>query len=129
MQPALYSLVQYVEDVERGETLNVGALMEINGAVLKQFVERAALNGRSDVVHRFEALIDQFVDEHGQVPEEEGTRSLLDALSKRRFPHFRITKPRQIMVDIDAPEDALRDICERLVKDAEAVAAHISGWY
>jgi hypothetical protein len=123
-EPALYSLVQYVEHLERDEGVNVGVLLEAHGHVLKRFVQRSALNGKSEIVDRFEHLFERIIEEGDRgLTEDADTldKPFIWALSQRRFPHFRITEPRQIMIEPTDLDGAVAELCHRLVEDEAPV--------
>jgi DUF3037 family protein len=121
-----YSLVRYVPDVERGETVNVGTILEYNGAVLMKFPGgRERVNGQAEAIRRFETTLERIRDEgswqddsEADVPRERG---MLASLAHRRFPHFQITEPRQVTID-GSPEDVLDGLSRKLV-DEPAISA------
>jgi hypothetical protein len=119
-QIAFYSLVRYVEDTERGETLNVGTLLQVDDRIYKKFVEREKTNGGSHPVHRFETVLDdllrQGISGDSEDPDASGLPPLA-ALARRRFPHFEVSEPRQIVLDAD-PDAILDRLSHRLVEEA-----------
>jgi hypothetical protein len=114
-----YSLIRYVEDSERGETVNVGTLLQVDERVYKKFVDRERTNGGSDVVHRFESTLDELLQGGISADSEDpDARELppLATLARRRFPHFEVSEPRQIVVDQD-PDSVLERLSRRLVEE------------
>jgi hypothetical protein len=103
---ARYSIVRYVEDIERGETINVGILLESgDGMVIGRFVDRESLSDPG-VVRRFRGTI--------EIVLREGREASLDDLAARQFGHFRLTEPRAVVVEDDPPA-ALESLVNRLV--------------
>jgi hypothetical protein len=120
-----YSIVRYVEDVERGEPLNVGVILEVNGDTLPRRVDREQLGGpASESIGRFFDLLGRLIeDDLTQDVEDEGEPpTKLAGLSQRRFPHFQITEPRQIVVEGD-PQQSLEDLSSRLAAEPRGVLA------
>ena len=111
---ALYSLVRYVEDLDRGEPINVGALVWADGQLLKKFVDQREGVSDFDVVRRFDELLGYLAEHDDRGGTDAGDRNepFLFTLSRRRFPHFEITAPRQF--NGDEPPEAVLD---RLVGD------------
>ncbi len=109
-----YSLVRYIRDLERGETINVGTLLEVDGHIYKKFVER--LNGEAEIVRRFENTLDGIVEASFEDGEAAQRETILEMLAERRFPHFAISEPRQIVIE-SQPESLLEDLAQRLVSD------------
>jgi hypothetical protein len=114
---AFYSIVRYIEDLDRQEPLNVGVLVASSVGVHRRFVEREV--EERDVVQRFGELIEHLVQEHARIGTEASSDFLRD-LAQRRFSHFDITEPRQIRVD-DNP-DATAERVARSLADAPASA-------
>src|SRR4051812_11136931 len=104
-----YSIVRYVEDIERGEALNVGVLLEVEGTVLGSFTERESLRDPG-VVRRFAETLG--------VIQSEGREATLDELVARRFGHFRLSSPRAVVID-DDPQRTLERLVDRLVRVSE----------
>ena len=123
-----YSIVRYVEDVERGEPLNVGVILEVNGDTLPRRVDREQLGQANESVGRFFDLLDRLIEEgETRDPEEtDDAPTILAYLSRRRFPHFEITEPRQVMVDRD-PRESLEELSTRLAAESRGVLA--DGWF
>jgi hypothetical protein len=111
-----YSLVRYIDDLDRGETINVGTLLEVEGHIYRKFVDRDALNGEREVVHRFDAVLEDLLSRDELVDSEGTPAKGLAALGQRRFPKFAITEPRQIVVSED-PMVLLDRLSERLVAE------------
>jgi hypothetical protein len=99
--------------------VNVGTLLQVDDRVYKKFVDRGQTNGGSEVVHRFESVLDDLL-RHGLSDDSEDpdARELppLAALSRRRFPHFEVSEPRQIVVDGE-PDSVLERLSHKLVED------------
>jgi hypothetical protein len=104
MMTALYSVVKYVDDVERGETVNVGALLWSDGQTYRKFVERESVPNQ-DTIRRFDELLAYIVehDDRGDTEPSSSEEPLLFSLSRRRFPHFEITAPRPVEVREEPP--------------------------
>jgi hypothetical protein len=100
-----YSVVQYVKNPGRPEAVNVGALLEAEGLIHVEFVDRPQLNGVRDTVGRFERTLRRLIDE-GSVADTEtsGAEEGLRGLAVRRFPHFAFTEPRPVAVSADPGE-------------------------
>jgi hypothetical protein len=116
---ALYSLVRYVEDLDRGEPVNVGALLWSEGQTFRKFVERDVL-GDADVVRRFDELLGYLIehDDRGDTEPRAASRDepLIFALARRRFPHFEISEPRQVKPR-EEPRELLDDLVDQLVQE------------
>jgi DUF3037 family protein len=113
-----YSIVRYVDDVERGETVNVGVLLEADDNVLLRFLPREDLRARNDAVTRFAGLLETLIERREfKDAQESGEASPLAALSHRRFPHFEITEPRQIALNGDTAAAIADDLVRRLASD------------
>jgi hypothetical protein len=119
----LYSIVRYVDDLDRGEAVNVGVLLEANGELLPRFVVRDELQARNETILRFEQLVHHLIErgEYQDAGEDEPSTSHLAALSRRRFPHFEITEPRQFLLASD-PTHALNELAQRLVESGDVFA-------
>jgi hypothetical protein len=114
---AYYSVVQYIAEPHRCETINVGALIEFNGAIEMKFVvDRPQLNGAADLVRRFERTLEQLIAEGSLSDVEAPGASGLWALSRRRFPHFAFTDPRPVALSA-SPSELLGDLASRLVDE------------
>jgi hypothetical protein len=115
---ALYSLVRYVEDLDRGEPINVGALVWADGQLLKKFVDQREGVSDFEVVRRFDELLGYLVEHNDRGGTDAGDRDepFLFPLSRRRFPHFEITAPRQLNGD-EAPEEVLARLVGDLVEE------------
>jgi DUF3037 family protein len=109
-----YSLVRYVEDVERGEGKNVGVLLSVDEETVPKFLDRDDLRELNEVVRRFAGLVDHIIETETQETDE--VHGLLRELSTRRFPHFEITEPRLIRIDTGVAE-ILDDLARRLVDE------------
>jgi hypothetical protein len=114
---AYYSVVQYIADAERREAVNVGALLEVDGAIEMTFLtDRPQLNGAADVVRRFEQTLQQLVADGSLAdPETLGTDGLR-ALANRRFPHFVVTEPRPVALSA-SPSEILGELASRVVDE------------
>jgi hypothetical protein len=116
---AFYSLVRYVEDLDRGETLNVGALLWSDGQTFRKFVDREALTD-PEVVRRFDELLGYLIenDDRGATPPQPDASDepLIFALARRRFPHFEISEPRTVEPRAE-PRDLLDDLVAQLVNE------------
>ena len=116
---ALYSLVRYVEDLDRGEPVNVGALLWSEGQTYRKFVDREVL-GETDVVRRFDELLGYLIenDDRGGESEDSGEAAepLIFALARRRFPHFEISEPRSVS-QREEPRELLDDLVDQLVQE------------
>jgi hypothetical protein len=115
MRVGFYSIIRFVEDLDREEPLNVGAVIEVEGDVRVRFVDRPALNGSRDVIQRFEETLVHLLDANVTDPEAPAAASRLEALALRRFPHFAFSAPRTIMVD--DVDEALYGVTHRLVEE------------
>lgn len=116
-----YSLVRYIDDLDRGETINVGTLLEVHGRVFMRFVERDQLESKNSSVRRFEELLQEVFRTSAVDPEANAEVSPLTALADRRFPHFALTAPRQVQVD--DPESTIETLTRRLVDEPVASAS------
>jgi len=105
-----YSLVQYVENIERGEPLNVGVIVTSSGSVEWAFSERPELDDPG-IVHRFAETI-AYVFGHELSVEPQAEQVALHELANRRFSHFVITEPRRVEVTsgISTTLESLRDM-------------------
>ena len=93
-------------------------LLQIDERVYKKFVDRERTNGGSQVVHRFESVLDELLQGGISADSEDpDARELppLAALARRRFPHFEVSEPRQI-VNHD-PDSVLERLSRRLVEE------------
>ena len=115
MRVGFYSIIRFVEDLDRDEPLNVGAVIEVDGDVRARFVDRPALNGSRDAIHRFEDTLAHLLEADTKDPEAPEVASRLEALTLRRFPHFTFSAPRTIMVD--DVDEALYAVTHRLVEE------------
>jgi Protein of unknown function (DUF3037) len=111
-----YSVVQYIEDLERGEALNVGVLLAGSGGICARFEEREELRASQEVVDRFSELVNHLIAQEvtctGRDPVD-----FLSELAARRFSHFGISTPRLIELD-DDPGATLEQLAQRLVGDS-----------
>jgi hypothetical protein len=108
-----YSVVRFIEDVERREPLNVGVVLIFGGRVVQRFVEREELGENTDAVRRFAALLEHLFEE---TAEERGSAdALLEELVYRRFGQFELTPPRIVEAAHARTERVLDDLVERLV--------------
>jgi Protein of unknown function (DUF3037) len=108
----LYTIVRFVEDLERREPKNVGVLVAGPAGLLARVVGRDDLGHHNEVVQRFEGLLQHIIHERtraGVAPED-----LLKELASRRFSHFEIERPRPITLD-DEPDAFLTQLVERVV--------------
>lgn len=112
-----YSVVQYLQDPERREAINVGALLETSGHIKLEFVERPQLNGVRDAVRRFERTLQRLIEE-GAVADTEtsGVEEGLRGLTVRRFPHFSFTEPRPVALGAAGPDEVLHDLATGLAE-------------
>jgi hypothetical protein len=125
----LYSLVRYVEDLDRDEPINVGALMWADGRLRRKFVDHREGVSDFDVVRRFDELLGYLTehDDRGGTDAGDPDEPLLFSLSRRRFPHFEITAPRQLNGD-EPPEAALERLVGDLVEDPSSKRFALGGW-
>jgi hypothetical protein len=117
---AVYVIVKYVDDLERNEPLNVGALLGTQSGIWHKFVDREDQRVNAQAVQRFEELVRDLAgrEARGDTGYMDGSGFLLE-LADRSFSHFLMTEPRQVTIKGD-PEEALASICQRLVMDALA---------
>ena len=115
-----YSVVRFIEDLQRREPLNVGVLIAGSGGICARFEERDDLREAQEIVDRFRELVDHLISREvggsGRDPVD-----FLHELATRRFSHFEISDPRLIEVDED-PNATLEELAQRLVTDS--VSAH-----
>jgi hypothetical protein len=113
-EEAVYVVVKYVDDLERQEPLNVGAVLGTSRGIWPRFIDREHQRVDTAAVQRFEELIRDLArretDDDGPIDGPGFLRELAD----RSFSHFQVTEPRQVMVS-DDPETALEGLCQRLV--------------
>jgi Protein of unknown function (DUF3037) len=111
-----YSIIRFIEDLERREPLNVGVLIAGSGGICTRFEERDDLGSTQDVVDRFRELVDHLITREvsgkGRDPVE-----FLNELAARRFSHFEISEPNLIEVHED-PGATLEELAQRLVADS-----------
>lgn len=118
-----YSFVQYVPDPDRREPVNVGALLEVEGNIQLEFVDRPQLNGVRDAVRRFERTLHHLIDEDALADTEtSGAEGGLRGLTIRRFPHFAFTEPRPVTLSAD-PAEVLHDLAAGIAVDDVTYAA------
>jgi Protein of unknown function (DUF3037) len=111
-----YAIVQYVPDLERHESVNVGALIATTSGIWHRFVYSEHETIDLAVVKRFDELITHLVERELRASREHAVdgRGFLLELADRSFSHFEISAPRSVVL-ADEPERTLDHICERLV--------------
>jgi hypothetical protein len=91
-----YAVIQYVEDIERREPLNVGVIGAYEGAVDLSFTDPPDVRDPG-VIHRFRETL-EYVFQH-EVDLHPGAEArVLDELAHRRFSMFVITPPRPVEI-------------------------------
>jgi hypothetical protein len=111
----LYTIVKFIEDLERREPKNVGVVVAGPAGLVARVVERDDLREHNEAVRRFEGLLQHIIHEStraGAEPED-----VLNDLASRRFSHFEIESPRPVIVD-DEPDAFLSRLVERVVSPA-----------
>jgi Protein of unknown function (DUF3037) len=126
---ALYSLVRYVEDLDRDEPINVGVLVWADGQLLRKFVDQREGVSDFEVVRRFDELLGYLVEHDDRGGTDAGDRNepFLFPLSRRRFPHFEITAPRQFNGD-EPPEAVLDRLVGDLVEEPSSKRFAVGSW-
>jgi hypothetical protein len=89
-----YSIVQFIEAIDRQEGKNVGLIIASDGEVEISFVDHPDVDD-GGMLRRFEETLDYvFAHELRLTPGAE--RGALDELAHRRFSHFRVLEPRRV---------------------------------
>ena len=113
---AFYALMRFVPDLERGEPINVGALAGSNDQLVVRIAGESNVLAEVDIVRRFAELLNYLIDAERDDAGQLDVQGFLHRLAYRRFSHFSITEPRQVMFGGSAEALAGRVI--------QALAAH-----
>jgi hypothetical protein len=107
MSLGYYSIVQFVEAVDRQEGKNVGLIVAGDGEVEISFAEHPDVED-TGMLQRFEETLRYIFNSEVRVTAGTEHRAL-DELAHRRFSYFRVLEPRRVELS-----DGLASTCDAL---------------
>jgi hypothetical protein len=94
MSLGYYSVVQYVQAIDRQEAKNVGLIIAGNGDVEISFVDHPEVDDPG-MLRRFEETLEYILEHEIRLMPGSESRAL-DELAHRRFSYFRVLEPRRV---------------------------------